>query len=281
MSNIEIKNVSKSFNHINALKDINLTLEENRIYGLLGRNGAGKTTLLNLINNRLFQDEGEITLSGESVTERASIQEQFIYIGENSLYPDAMKVNKLFKLAADFYNNFDYDYAMNLCEKFKVPLKKKIKNLSTGYRTIVKNIFALSSRVPFIFLDEPVLGLDANHRDLFYKELIANYIEHPSTYVISTHLIEEVANIIEDVIIIKDGEVIRNQSKESLVHAGYSVTGSAALVDSYSSDKEVVGIDTLGGIKCAYIIGTQNAVPDELEVSALDLQKLFIQLTNA
>ena len=154
--------------------------------------------------------------------------------------------------------------------------------LSTGYETIFKVILALSVNVPFVFFDEPVLGLDANHRELFYRRLLEKYSEEPFTAVISTHLIEEVSNVIEEIIIIKKGRIIHSESREELLRKGYTVSGSAARVDSYIRDKNVIGTDALGGLKTAYLLGSpdRTALPEGLEISGMDLQKLFIQLTN-
>ena len=173
------------------------------------------------------------------------------------------------------------DYARQLSKRFELPIKKKIKSLSTGYQSIFKNIVALSVNVPFVFLDEPVLGLDAYHRELFYKVLIEKYAENPFTAVISTHLIEEAANIIEQVIVIRNGEIIRNESLEELLGSGYCVSGPAMQVDAYIQSKTVIGTESLGGLKSACLMGVPDAkLPSCLEVSRLDLQKLFIRLTD-
>lgn len=281
MNRLEIKNISKNFGDVKALSNVTLNIEENKIYGLLGRNGAGKTTLLNIINNRIYPDEGTITLNGENVIENDKALSNLFYISENLLYPESMKVKNIFKWSKEFYPQFDMNYAYSLVEKFELMDNKKVTSLSTGYKSIFKNIVALSVNTPFVFFDEPVLGLDANHRELFYRCLIEKYSTEPFTAVISTHLIEEAANLIEDVLIIKKGELIKNDTKDNLISQGYSVSGPTAIVDSYISDKSTIGSDTLGGLKTAYIIGTPEKLPDNLEVSKMDLQKLFIQLTNA
>lgn len=280
MNEIKIKNISKNFGDTKALNNVSINLEPNKIYGLLGRNGAGKTTLLNIINNRLFPNEGTITLNGENVFENDNALSNFFYTSENLLYPENMKVKDAFKWSKHFFPQFNMEYAYTLVNKFNLPVKKKITALSTGYTSIFKNIIALSVNTPYVFLDEPVLGLDANHRELFYKCLIEKYSDNPFTAVISTHLIEEAANLIENVIIIKNGEVIKNDSKDNLISNAYMVAGPLSTVDSYISDKNVIGTDILGGLKTAYIIGTTENVPENLEISKMDLQKLFIQLTN-
>ena len=106
-----------------------------------------------------------------------------------------------------------------------------MRTLSTGYKSIFKLILALSVNVPYLFLDEPVLGLDANHREMFYRILLEKYIEEPFTIVISTHLIEEVASVIEHVVILKDGKIVKNCATEELLAGGYRISGKKEMVD--------------------------------------------------
>ena len=281
MSALEIKNVSKTFKDTKALDNVSVRIEENKIYGLLGRNGAGKTTLLNIINNRLYPDQGSVTLDGQDVSENDQILKQFYLIGEKNLFPDTIKVKDAFKWSGEFFPNFDMEYALKLSELFELPLKKKVTALSTGYQSIFRNITALSVNTPFIFLDEPVVGLDANHRELFYKTLIQKYSDDPFTCVISTHLIDEVATVLEDIIIIKKGKILCQDSCENLLKQGYSISGPASQVDSYIEGRNTIGQDVLGGLKTAYILGTPDSEElNGLEITPLDLQKLFIQLTN-
>ena len=134
-------------------------------------------------------------------------------------------------------------------QKFKLDTKKKVKGLSTGYSSIFKIIVALSVNAPYTLYDEPILGLDANHRDLFYKVLLENYEQSPKTIVISTHLIEEVANIIEDIIIIKDGKVLKNEPCHQLLSSGYTISGSTTFIGVYVSDANNGNMGSIGGME--------------------------------
>lgn len=282
MNCIEIKDISKKFGNVEALSQISLRFEENKIYGLLGRNGAGKSTLLNLISNRIFADSGEIFINNMSAVENDRAQSLLYLMSEQTLFPEKMKVGDVFKWTRNFYPNFDLAYAQNLADRFGLDTKKKIKGLSTGYTSIFKVIIALSVCTPYVLLDEPVLGLDAGHRELFYKVLLETYGLRPCCMILSTHLIEEAAGVIEDIVIIKQGKIIENESCETLLSKGYTVSGKASAVDDFIKGKTVMGTDMLGGLKTAYIMGTldREQVPEGLELSRLDLQKLFVQLTN-
>lgn len=283
MSQLNITNLTKTFGSIKALDNVSLCFQEEKIYGLLGRNGAGKSTLLNIITNRLHATSGQVQIGGENVWENDRAQANMYMTGEFMTHPVTMRINEVFRWTSLFYDGaFDMGYALKLCNTFGLDPKKKIRQLSTGYKSIYKIITALALEVPFLLLDEPVLGLDANHRDLLYKIIIENFANKPRTLIISTHLIEEIASLIEEVIIIKEGRIIHQAPSEELLAMGYAISGPAGMVDAYTAGKQRIGEDALGGLKTAYIMGTidHHGIPEQLEVSRMDLQKLFIQLTN-
>ncbi len=282
MSTIEIKGLTKRFGKTTALDNVSVTFRENCIYGLLGRNGAGKSTLLNIITGRAFATSGEVLIDGELNTENDNALGKIHMMGEHLLYNPALKISEMFKSASWFYPDFDMEYAYRLCGEYDLDPKKKLAKLSTGCRTIAKLINALACNAPVVFFDEPVLGLDANHREMFYRQVIEHYNERPATYVISTHLIEEAANLIERAVMIKDGRLLLDEDTDTIRKMGYSVSGKSSLVDMFIKDKDVLGVDTLGGLKTAYISGnieTEN-IPADLEAAPLTLQSLFVRLTS-
>jgi ABC-2 type transport system ATP-binding protein len=283
MSTIEVKQITKRFGATTALRDVSLRFEDKKIYGLLGRNGAGKTTLLNLITNKLFPTSGEVLIDSEPVYENDKALSKVYCMGESRLYPHTMKIKEVFRWSKEFYPDMDMDYAEYLADRFALDRKKKVRELSTGYESVFQIIIALAGKAQILLLDEPVLGLDANFRDLFYRELLDNYSKNPRTIVISTHLIEEAAEVIENVIIIKKGEILLQDEAQNLLSKGFTVTGPQGKVDGFIAGKNVLGADVLGGIKSAYLLEKLDkaSVPDGIEVSGMKLQSLFIYLTNA
>ena len=282
MSYIEVKGLSKRFGQVEALKNVHLNLEKDKIYGLLGRNGAGKSTLLSLMTNKIFPNSGEIKINGENIIENDKILSDIYCMTEKMLYPENMRVYEALRWSREFYPNFNSEYATLLSDWFGLNRRQRMKNLSTGYASIFKLIIALASNAPLILLDEPVLGLDANHRDMFYKELIKNYSEKPRTIIISTHLIEEISGIIEDLVIIKNGQILMQENVQALLSRGYTVSGKAELVSQYTEGRQVIGADTLGGLKSAYLLDDKKGnIPDGLTIGEMDLQRLFIHLTNS
>lgn len=279
---IEIRAVTKRFREVTALEDVTLTFEPGKIYGLLGRNGAGKSTLLSLMTNRKFPDEGEILVDGQPVQENDRALQQLYLMSEQNYYPESRTLRKLFFWSQQFYPQFDLQEAERLAEAFEVDTNKKFGGLSTGYASIFKIIVALSCGAPYVLLDEPVLGLDANHRDLFYRLLLESYERQPRTFVLSTHLIEEAAGLIEEVAILKQGRLIIRQPTETLLAASHAISGPAALVEAYTADMEALGTESLAGFKTAYLMADTPLppLPEGLTTSRMDLQKLFIQLTD-
>ena len=287
MSNIELRNVNKSFKDKEVIKNISLKINGGKIYGLLGRNGAGKTTLLRLINNREVLTSGEILIDGENVYENQEALSKIYLMEEKNYFEEDMKILKIFKWTKEFYKNFNMDYALNLSKEFNLDINKKIKELSTGYSSILKIILALSSGAEILCFDEPVLGLDVNYRELFYKELLKFYEKTEKTIIIATHLIEEIANIIEEVIILKDGQVIKSGEVEKILSSVYSITGKSDVVKEYLKEcvkkDDVVSIEEMASFEKVIILGEKDLSKIKtlgLNLEKVELQKLFISLTN-
>lgn len=282
MNEIQIKNVTKTYRGVTALDNVSFSFKSGKIYGFLGRNGAGKSTLINIIANRIFADSGEVFIDGLPAKENTEIHEKIFCMSEADLYDKDLKVKDHFKWISRFYESFDIDKAYEIAEKFELDTNKRFKALSKGYQSIFKLTAALAFRVPYVIFDEPVLGLDANHRELFYSLLLREYENYERTYIIATHLIEEVANIIEEVVLIDKGKVLLQEDVETLLETGYSVSGLAEAVESYCKDKNVIGYDELGSLKIAYISGGKKELPQgsDLQISPMNLQKLFVKLTE-
>lgn len=283
---LEAVNVTKSFGANTALQDISVQFEEGRIYGLLGRNGAGKTTFLNLITAKFGTTSGKILYRGKDVWEDLHAQSQICYMTERNMFPKDFKVRQLFETAEDFYSGFDMSYAKYLADKFKLDMGKKFKTLSKGYESICKIIMALASDCQLVLMDEPVLGLDAAVRDEFYRIFLEDFAKKPRTYIISTHLIEEVSGIIEEAVIIKSGRLLMKKSVEEMLEMGYCAAGKSDNVDRYTEGRKVIHQEMVGNFKTATIFepagqrDTDKAAKLDVEIVPMQLQKLFVHLTG-
>lgn len=273
-------NLTRKFGDTTALNGVNLCLDEPKIYGLLGRNGAGKTTLLRLITNYIQPTEGTVTLDEQNVWENEKAQHQIFLVTETSYFAE-MNAHKLIQLMSEIYPSFDKQQCLDYAKRFELDLNKKYTALSTGYKSVLRAVLSLSVHTPFLFLDEPTLGMDAFHRELFYKLLIESYSESPSCILLSTHLISEVEGLLENVIILDHGKVLIDESSEQLLAQGYCVSGRISDVDDYCSGKNVIGSSVIGGLKTTAVLGEREQVPDTLEVTGLSLQQLFVQLVGS
>jgi ABC-2 type transport system ATP-binding protein len=282
---VEVSHLSKHFGSVKAVTDVSFTLTENKIYGLLGRNGAGKTTLMQLLTGQEFASSGEIRLFGAHPVENASVLERTAFIKESQRYPEDFRVKHVLRTARWFFPNWDQAFAEQLIAEFRVPITRRMKKLSRGQQSAVGVIVGLASRAPLTFFDEPYLGLDAVARQLFYDRLLADYAEHPRTVILSTHLIDEVSNLLEHVLVIDDGRLIIDQGADELRGAATDVTGARAAVDAFTSGRTVLHRTTIGGLATATVseldeTGRAAAVAAGLELGTVSLQTLIVRLTT-
>lgn len=282
MTEIIIDHVAKAYRGRQVLKDVSLTLEAGQIYGLLGRNGVGKSTLLRIINNRTRIKQGTVTLAGESVFENERAQNRIYLMSDAKLFSVDMRVRQVFKLVGRLYGGFDQALAARLSTAFGLDGDARLRQLSTGYQTIANLIVALCVPCDYILLDEPVLGLDANHRELFYQELMATYADRPRTFVIATHLIEEVAGLLNRVFVLEKGEITLDAEVEDLTQRGRVVSGPAGLVADYLQGVPVLRQTRLGGLLTAYTLAApiERPLPAGVSLDGLNLQQLFIEVTR-
>ncbi|MWB98893.1 ABC transporter ATP-binding protein [Agromyces seonyuensis] len=280
------RGLTKRYGSFTALDSVDVSFTEHRIYGLLGRNGAGKTTLMQLLTGQLFASEGEIEVFGRTPVEHSDVLRRLCFIAESQRYPEDFKPSHVFKIAPSFFEHWDAEFAERLIADFRLPLNRRIKKLSRGQLSAVGVIVGLASRAPVTFFDEPYLGLDAVARHLFYDRLLEDYAEHPRTIVLSTHLIDEVANLLEHVVLIDEGRIILDQDAEELRGSATTVAGPSAAVEQFVDGREVMARDRIGGLASATIDGRLTA-PERaeaarlgLELAPVSLQQLVVHLTG-
>jgi ABC-2 type transport system ATP-binding protein len=284
-----VEGLSKSYGHgantVHAVADASFALEENRIHGLLGRNGAGKTTLMQLLTGQEFATRGTIEVFGESPVESARVLDNVCFIKESQRYPDDFRVKHVLRSAPWFFPDWDDDFAADLVERFRLPENRRVKKLSRGQLSAVGVIVGLASRAPLTFFDEPYLGLDAVARQLFYDVLLADFAEHPRTVVLSTHLIDEVSNLLEHVVVIDDGRIVIDADADELRGSAVDVVGTRSAVESFTSSREVLHRTALGGLATATVAGLDDAGRAAareagLELAPVSLQQLVIRTTT-
>lgn len=277
--------ITKKYGRKEILHDINLEIEPNKIYGLIGRNGAGKTTLLSVLTAQSPATSGTVTYNGMPVWENQAALDHICFSRElNPLVgwgANTLKVKDYLKTAAAYYPNWDKPLADRLMKDFELEPKKKICKLSKGMMSMVTIIIALASKADITFLDEPVSGLDVVSRNAFYRELLADYAETGRTFLISTHIIEEAADLFEESIILDKGRILLKENTEALLERAVHVSGKAEDVDAAVAGLAVYHTEKLGRSKGVTVLlkpGQTLAKGYDVSIQPVSLQNLFIAL---
>lgn len=221
---VKCTNLCKSYGKKQVIKNLNLTIGRGKIIGLLGPNGSGKTTLMKLLNGLLQPTEGEILINGEN----PGIESKKIisYLPDKMYFADWMNVKDLMDFFDDFYADFQREKAEEMCNRLGISMKDKIKKLSKGNKEKVQLILVMSRKAQLYLLDEPIAGVDPAARDYILDTILTNYNEE-GTILISTHLISDIEKILDEVIMIRDGQVYIHQSVDDLrEESGMSVDGA-------------------------------------------------------
>lgn len=211
---VEIHNLTKSYDkRKEALHDLTLTLPRGRIVGLLGPNGSGKTTLIKLLNGLLVPDGGEILIDGEKPG--PSTKAKVSYLPERTYLKNGATIRELLSFFQDFYEDFRTDRAKEMLAALRIEENARIRALSKGTREKVQLILVMSRDASLYILDEPIAGVDPAARDYILRTIITNYNEN-ATVLISTHLITDIENILDEVIFMKEGRLLLQTSVEEI-----------------------------------------------------------------
>ena len=285
MSQLVCENISKQYKKKEVLHDINLTIEQGKIYGLVGRNGAGKTTLLSIMTAQNPATSGTVTCDGMPVWENQEALDHLCFSRElntlSVLGPNTIKIKEYLRMARTYYPNWDSEMEQRLVEQFDLNPKKKISKLSKGMLSMVTIIVALASKADITILDEPVAGLDVVAREDFYRLLLEEHEATGRTFIVSTHIIEEAANVFEEVIFLKDGEILLKEDTQELLDRTVHVSGLAEEVDAACAGLEIHHVEQMGRSKGVTVLlsgGEQIPAGYDVTVQPVSLQNLFVAL---
>ena len=282
---VEVEDLTKRFGRVSAVEGATFSLEEGGIHGLLGRNGAGKTTLMQLLTGQEFPTSGEARIFGQDPVENAATLRRVCFIKESQVYPDSFKGKHVLKSAPWFFDDWDQDFADRLVRAFDVPLDRYMKKLSRGQRSAIGVIVGLASRAELTFFDEPYAGLDAVARHRFYDILLEDYSAHPRSVVLSTHLIDEAADLLQRVVVIDEGRIVIDEDVEGLRGSATTLVGRASDVEAFAAGRQVIDRTTMAGIASVTVTGIdaegrRAAAAAGLEASPVSLQELIVSRTG-
>lgn len=283
---IQTRGLTCRYGDTTAIEDLSLTVPAGTLCGLLGRNGSGKSTLLATVAAFQRPSDGSVLVDGEDPYENPGIVEQICLVRETGDIDADCSVSDSLWLSQLLRPNWDQDYALELLDAFEVPLDKNVKSLSLGQRSAVASAIGLASRAPLTLFDETYLGLDAVSRRRFYDELLGEYLRSGRTFVVSSHLIGEIAPLLERVVVLDHGRLTLDADAESLRGQGTSITGPSELVDHAIGDATVLHERRLGPTRRVTILG---AVDDDtrrslgaqgVEFGPVPLEDLLVHLTD-
>ena len=205
MSVIEGHDLYKSYGKTQAINDLSFTIEENKITGLIGRNGAGKTTLLRMLAGHLRPTKGEVRVFSQNPFNNLEVSGNTIFVDDSMAFPGSFTLEDIFREVAPFYLNWDRQLAKGLLNYFRLHPDQRHSNLSKGSQSVFNAILGIASRCPLTLMDEPTTGMDSAVRKDFYRALLKDYIEHPRTVILSSHLLGELEDILEDILLLDQG----------------------------------------------------------------------------
>ncbi|MEH7883973.1 ABC transporter ATP-binding protein [Bacillus sp. JJ1609] len=287
MTVLEFESVTKSYGKKKALDDLTFSLGENKITGLIGRNGAGKTTMLKIAAGFLRETSGEIKVFGEHPFNNLTVSANTILIDNDMNLPAALTLEEILQTAEDFYPNWDMKLAQRLFQYFSLHPKQTHPGLSKGMKNTFNAIMGLAARCPLTIFDEPTNGMDAGVRKDFYRALLKDYIAYPRTILISSHHLNEMEDILEDILLLKDGKKFLHMPVEELREYAAVVSGKEDAINHWLRDQEVFhkSIDGFGRVYAVI----KNDISDEqissarqnaLEFSTISNEDLCLFLTS-
>lgn len=287
---IETRNLTLRYGTVTAVDDLSLRLEGGRIYGLVGRNGSGKTSLLSVLAAFRPATSGEVLIDGAPVWENPDAVDKICLIRETCdtvvhNWPTD-KVKHALEFAGELRSDWDADFGTSLAERFRLPMDQRVEELSRGQRSALGVTLGLASRSPVTLLDESYLGLDAAARQAFYESLLDDFMAHPRTIVLSTHLIEEVSSLLEEIVIIDEGKLLLHEEVEAMRARGATFIGPVEDVDRVTDGLTVLGERRLGPTKAATVYGQLDEAHRDaarqvgVTLEPVAIQDLFVHLTE-
>lgn len=240
MSVIQCKDLTKSYGKIKAIDHLSLELEENKITGLIGRNGAGKTTLLKMIAGYLKPTSGELKVFSEKPFNSLHVSANTMFVDDTMTFSDSMTLIDILTGVAPFYANWNSSLASGLFNYFSFNPNQPHSNLSKGSRSTFNSILGIASRCPLTIFDEPTTGMDSAVRKDFYRALLKDYLEYPRTIILSSHLLSELEEILEDILLINHGTKHLHLSAMELKELAVGVRGNSQTVLRFVEGKEII-----------------------------------------
>lgn len=274
MKAVQTKELIKKYGRRTALNGVSFSIEENTITGLAGRNGAGKTTLLKILTGLLKESDGKVEVYGNRPFNNLQVSANSIYIDDQMNFPTSLTLKEILEEGRRFYHNWDHTLAMSLFDYFGFHPKGRHNELSKGKESTFNMIIGLASRSALTIFDEPTTGMDAAVRKDFYRTLLKDYLAYPRTILLSTHHLEEVEDILEDILLMDKGNLLMHTSMEDMKSYAVAVSGRKEWMPEWMEDKHLLYKEESGPYEQTMIL-QNNFTSEEKE----ELKRKGVQLS--
>ncbi|GAA2749213.1 ABC transporter ATP-binding protein [Amnibacterium kyonggiense] len=282
---IRLTGVSRRFGRTTALDDVTTDVPSGVVCGLLGRNGAGKTTLMSILAGHDRPSTGAVEVLGSDPFEHARVMGSVSLVRDNQRYPEDFKLRHVLRVAPRFHERWDADLAAALVDDFRLPARTTIKKMSRGQQSGVGIVIGLASRAPVTIFDEPYLGLDATARRIFADRLLASRFDGAArTIVLSTHLIDEMEQLLDHVLVLNGGRLVRAGATDEVTAAAWSLSGPADAALRLAGGRAPISTRRIGGLVSLVFAGPEpegvgaEARAAGLQVAPVSLQDLVAAL---
>jgi ABC-2 type transport system ATP-binding protein len=280
---ISLAGLTRRYRGYLALDDVTLDVADGSITGLFGRNGAGKTTLLRIIAAQEFASSGRVRVLGADPVENDAVLRRMVFVREDQAYPQGpFKVRHALRVASWLYPNWSGELAEGLVADFGLPLDMAVQKLSRGMRSALGIVIGLAARAEVTLFDEPYAGLDPVARQQFYDRLLEEYAAHPRTVVLSTHLIDEVAGLVERVMVLDRGRVALDAGADELRGNATGVSGPVPAVEEFVAGRRTWDRRRVAAQESVVVAGTfaegdrARAAALRLRLEPLSLQQVVV-----
>ncbi|MBU3160037.1 ABC transporter ATP-binding protein [Clostridium frigoris] len=277
---IDIKNMSKKIDDKYILKNVDLHVNKGSIFGIIGENGAGKTTLIKCLTGIYRVNEGSILIDGEEVFDNNKIKQRIGYVSDENQFFSSFKVKELLEFYKKTYTNFSQERFDELNIKFKIPVNRRVRELSKGMKMRTSILLNLSIKPDILILDEPTSGLDPVIKKEIMSIIVDEVASRDVTVFISSHHLDHIERICDSIAIIKNGEIKLKSSmedaKNSMKKLQVMFKDVANINERLASINGVIKVETIGRVN--YII-TKNYSKD-LEKNLYDMGAEFIEIVD-
>ncbi|MBU9710461.1 ATP-binding cassette domain-containing protein [Evansella tamaricis] len=287
MNIITFNHVTKEYKNKKAIDNLSFSIEENKITGIIGRNGAGKTTLLKIIAGFFEQSQGEVKVFDETPFNSITVSANCIFIDDQLSFPSTLNLGEILDATGKFYENWDTKLANGLFDYFNLDRHQSHEHLSKGMKSTFNVIIGLASRCPLTLFDEPTTGMDAAVRKDVYRALLKDYITKPRTILISSHHLQEIEDLLEDILLIKDGKAHLHLPVSDMKEYAIGIKGKASVLEKWLENRDILHKSNLG-TDSLYVVVRNNFSTTELEkarvsgliLSQVNSSELSVYLTS-